>query len=431
MKRSKTILLMSLLVLVFSILLGTPNQAGAISNETMVSNMISRGHVPSGKQQAVSSIATTLLNEGFEPTFVAGLCANVIKEGSFGRFESSAYSSNEPSYLVYMDNNYNYRNTYSGQSIYNGYSLSTVKSLLTELQNGGWQGKFGLGSVQWTGGRTLNLVNIYISYAGGNDTITYDQCVQAEMYMIINELNGSYRSVINNWRNSNSNRNTLNAAYDAGWRICMYYESPSNASTKAVERGNLAKQLYIDMGIDTQPPVISNVQITDVTKDGYTVTCNVSDDIGVERVAFPTWTGENWQDDIVWQDGILVDGTATFHVKISDHGNQIGDYLTYIYAYDAAGNASEETDEIHVYVTIPSEIPNFDFILPSYLTVIGEEAFMGISARAVKVPVGCTTIASRAFANCPNLVYIYIPSTVTSIADDAFEGSENIVINRD
>ena len=41
---------------------------------------------------------------------------------------------------------------------------------------------------------------------------------------------------------------------------------------------------------------------------------------------------------------------------------------------------------------------------------------------------GCTTIGPRAFADCRNLVYVYIPASVTSIAEDAFEGCGEILV---
>ena len=66
--------------------------------------------------------------------------------------------------------------------------------------------------------------------------------------------------------------------------------------------------------------------------------------------------------------------------------------------------------------------------LPSALSSIEEEAFAGSGITAVKVPSGCRTIGSRAFANNAGLVYIYIPSSVTQIAPDAFENSPNTTI---
>lgn len=90
-----------------------------------------------------------------------------------------------------------------------------------------------------------------------------------------------------------------------------------------------------DSGADTTAPVITNVKVSDLSSSGYTVTCNVSDNVGVQRVAFPTWTEQNGQDDIKWMDGSLNNGVATFRVNVSDHNNERNcRYITHIYAYD-------------------------------------------------------------------------------------------------
>lgn len=96
---------------------------------------------------------------------------------------------------------------------------------------------------------------------------------------------------------------------------------------------------------DTTPPVISNVKVTP-TDGGYYVECDVYDNVGVTKVAFPTWTIQNGQDDLQWPIGEVWshkgDGTATYVIKInaSDHNYEEGYYTTHIYAYDAAGNQS-------------------------------------------------------------------------------------------
>ena len=96
---------------------------------------------------------------------------------------------------------------------------------------------------------------------------------------------------------------------------------------------------------DTEKPVISNAVISDVTDQGYTVTCTVTDNWGVHSVAFPTWTLENGQDDLAegfmdTQRGVKDGDTYTFRVKASDHNNEKGAYVTHIYAKDSAGNIS-------------------------------------------------------------------------------------------
>ena len=92
---------------------------------------------------------------------------------------------------------------------------------------------------------------------------------------------------------------------------------------------------------DVEKPVVTNVKVSNITGNGYDVTCNVSDNVGVTCVRFPTWTSSNGQDDLIWHEGSVSNGVASFHVKISDHNNEFGVYCTDVYAYDAAGNQSD------------------------------------------------------------------------------------------
>lgn len=66
--------------------------------------------------------------------------------------------------------------------------------------------------------------------------------------------------------------------------------------------------------------------------------------------------------------------------------------------------------------------------LPAGLTEIGDSAFMGTAAECYSLPDGVKRIGSRAFADCPNLREIRIPASVTSIADDAFAGCQDLII---
>ena len=91
---------------------------------------------------------------------------------------------------------------------------------------------------------------------------------------------------------------------------------------------------------DTAAPTINDVKVSNVSGSGYTVTCKVSDNVGVTKVTMPTWTVKNGQDDLVWHTATISGNTATLRVSIGDHNLESGDYLTHIYAYDAAGNSS-------------------------------------------------------------------------------------------
>ena len=69
-----------------------------------------------------------------------------------------------------------------------------------------------------------------------------------------------------------------------------------------------------------------------------------------------------------------------------------------------------------------------DFVLPTALTAIEAEAFAGGVLTYAKLPEGTASIGSRAFADCPNLRYTYIPAATTEIAADAFENVTGLTI---
>ena len=69
-----------------------------------------------------------------------------------------------------------------------------------------------------------------------------------------------------------------------------------------------------------------------------------------------------------------------------------------------------------------------DLTLPAALTELGEEAFVGGMFRFALLPAGAASIGARAFADCPALNYVYIPESVTAIADDAFDTASGLTI---
>ncbi|MFQ9411740.1 MAG: hypothetical protein ACLR1T_12765 [Evtepia gabavorous] len=114
---------------------------GPVSHQEMVRNLQNSSL---RKKDTLAAMAQVLLDDGFAPAFVAGLLGNIIEEGDCGRFESSAYLSNpdaEPDYLVYMDENYDYRDKYSYRLIYEGISLQEVYAMVLELGPAGANGR--------------------------------------------------------------------------------------------------------------------------------------------------------------------------------------------------------------------------------------------------------------------------------------------------
>ena len=137
-----------------------------------------------------------------------------------------------------------------------------------------------------------------------------------------------------------------------------YYWARVNFSEHNGERGLYIIHMYaydnngnltntgITFSFDEEGPEISDVVISDLSSNGYTVTCKVTDPSGVLRVQFPTWTDFEGQDDLVpnWDTntsvrGMLNGDNATFRVEASAHNNEVGKYYTHIYAFDILGNA--------------------------------------------------------------------------------------------
>lgn len=121
------------------------------------------------------------------------------------------------------------------------------------------------------------------------------------------------------------------------------------------------------ISVDTEAPVISNVKVSNITTEGYDISCTVTDNVGVNRVMFPTWTVLNDQDDMIkdWGSDPKTRGTQsgdtwTFHVNIADHNNERGAYLTHIYAFDDAGNHSAVGSEIGQ-IIVPEPYPTITF----------------------------------------------------------------------
>lgn len=205
------------------------------------------------KKDTLVAMAEVLLDDGFAPAFVAGILGNIMVEGDCGRFESSAYISNpdaEPDYLVYMDENYDYREKYSYKLIYEGISLQEVYNMILELGPEGANGRgscFGLGCLQWTSyERIKRLVENYIEVAGDADTITLAQVQEAEGMTVSYELNNTYRSVYTTWQSENADQNTTEAAFAAGVIVCVRYGVPVGYNTEDVQntRGALAEAVY-------------------------------------------------------------------------------------------------------------------------------------------------------------------------------------------
>ncbi len=69
-------------------------------------------------------------------------------------------------------------------------------------------------------------------------------------------------------------------------------------------------------------------------------------------------------------------------------------------------------------------------VLPSNLKAIGDEAFANADFEAIIIPEGCTTIGDHAFYENRHLLYVKLPGSISEISDDAFDGCDNVYIDR-
>lgn len=132
------------------------------------------------------------------------------------------------------------------------------------------------------------------------------------------------------------------------------YDSAGNSTSAAAP--------LVVMG-DTQAPVISNIKVSEIKMDSYTVTCKVYDNGGVTLVKFPTWPSADDSGNPIWHEGTINGDTASCVIKKSDHGNKTGLYLTHIYAYDMNGNMTAgQAPGVIVGDTEPPVIENIKII---------------------------------------------------------------------
>lgn len=131
---------------------------------------------------------------------------------------------------------------------------------------------------------------------------------------ITNDVVGTGRINVSAYNNKSGVYVTHIYAYDANMNLLATYAT-----------------LYVNINRD-----ITNVQVTNKTSTGYTVTCTLP--TGTKTVKFPTWTIANNQDDLSWYIGNISGTTASRRIYISNHNNEKGTYVTDIYAYDSSGN---------------------------------------------------------------------------------------------
>lgn len=132
-------------------------------------------------------------------------------------------------------------------------------------------------------------------------------------------------------------------------------------------------------------------------------------------------------------DSVFEDCTGLKAIKISNGVSRIGSKVfegdgVSIYCYDGSAAHSYAKNNGISCRLLNSPLIDPDFTVPSDVITIEPEAFSGIKAKRIKLSERIETIDSKAFSNCSSLTQIYIPSSCTTIALDAFEDVNGLMI---
>jgi len=84
-----------------------------------------------------------------------------------------------------------------------------------------------------------------------------------------------------------------------------------------------------------------------------------------------------------------------------------------------------------VLVRVPTEYDIANIAIPQTVTVIGEGAFSGCTMGAFIVPPTITKIGKEAFAYCKKFKSIFIPKSVKTVGEKAFEYDNTVQISTD
>ena len=160
--------------------------------------------------------------------------------------------------------------------------------------------------------------------------------------------------------------------------------------------------------------VCPNVDMIEVFPESMVL---AADGLGSDNWILALTSPAGYMDDVVWSSSDESIVTAVNGIAFS--GADIG-IVTAVSAGTAEVTASiPYGPSVTCTVTVTADMPLMT--LPADLTKIEAEAFAGVDASRIEIPDGCTSIGSRAFADCADLRYISIPDSVTEIAEDAFQ----------
>jgi hypothetical protein len=181
------------------------------------------------------------------------------------------------------------------------------------------------------GAGTADGTNVQQYGANGSD---------AQLWKLEENGDGTYRII-----NKNSG---LSLDLDGGVVAC-------GQNVQLYSANDTGSQKWYIIPADLTGPKITDVTFSEISSEGFRVTCTVEDASSIKKVAFPTWTTNNGQDDQVWHTATIDGNTATCYISIADHNLESGNYELHIYAYDVLDNLGAIVTNG---VTLPNRIGN-------------------------------------------------------------------------
>ncbi len=167
---------------------------------------------------------------------------------------------------------------------------------------------------------------------------------------------------------ANAERPDIHNAFGCGNNHGIDVDIPTNLSGQqdvyiyaiddsGANNNTLVENLTVNIPADTENPVVSEVSVVSSDNNGYTLSCNVSDNGYLERVYFPTWIDS--PENAIWYEGTVNNGVATCTIPVADFDGYNGRYDTHVYAYDSAGNSAVNGD---FYTTFNLPTANLDLV---------------------------------------------------------------------
>ena len=152
----------------------------------------------------------------------------------------------------------------------------------------------------------------------------------------------------------------------------------------------------------------------------------------IDRKLYSKKDGSVLQSSSTWNPSTFL-AAAGYEIQEAEDNWLVTFYKTGTYSTTVDGYASNLKIQVPLTIQV---IPTGSTVtltvmkLPAALTKIEEEAFRGVTTNIIDLRgTSVTTIGSAAFMDCVDLIEVYLPENVISIADDAFYGCLNVTFH--